>query len=156
MADVNASSIRKLYASISEKTKMAANWRYTYIHDDHKDPLEAIDTHHVVVRRSSSRTGLVYLSSALLLPTTVFFFFSLSLLKDDSIDILLWSLLLNAFIAKLFLWNPVEKESSLCQLLESNLKLNTDGTTPTSENANTGLEVFVCHHQQQPRDCQPI
>ncbi|CAL5369000.1 unnamed protein product [Camellia sinensis] len=84
MADVNASSICKLYASIPEKKKKkSANWRYTYIHDDHKDPLEAIDTHRVVVRRSCARTGLVYLSSALLLPTTVvffffFFFFSLS------------------------------------------------------------------------------
>ncbi|CAL5366041.1 unnamed protein product [Camellia sinensis] len=115
MADVNASSIRKLYASISEKKKMSANWRYTYIHDDHKDPLEAIDTHRVVVRRSSARTGLVYLIC--------------SSSPNNCRLLLLLLLLLLSFLLK--------------------------GTTPTSENANTGLEVFVCHHQQ-PRDCQPI
>ncbi|XP_057492349.1 uncharacterized protein LOC130777928 isoform X1 [Actinidia eriantha] len=84
-----------------------ANGRYKYIHDDHKDSIEAIDAHHVVVRTSNSRVFFVGLSALLLTATAV----SLSLLKEKSFLILLWSLLLSALLVKLFLRKPVEKES---------------------------------------------
>ncbi|PSS29969.1 Phosphatidylinositol N-acetylglucosaminyltransferase subunit H like [Actinidia chinensis var. chinensis] len=84
-----------------------ANGRYKYIHDDHKDSIEAIDAHHVVVQTNNSRVFFVGLSALLLTATAV----SLSLLKDESILILLWSLLLSALLVKLFLRKPVEKES---------------------------------------------
>ncbi|KAL6992828.1 hypothetical protein U1Q18_010948 [Sarracenia purpurea var. burkii] len=95
-----------------EFMKMAAelcvsNRRYTYIHDDHKGPLEAIDAHHVVVQKSSAKSLTVYLF-VLLLTITVF---SLYLLKDESIYFLLWSLLLSAFLVRLFLQKSVQKES---------------------------------------------
>ncbi|PSS00380.1 Phosphatidylinositol N-acetylglucosaminyltransferase subunit H like [Actinidia chinensis var. chinensis] len=83
------------------------NARYKYIHDDHKNPIEAIDAHHVLVRTSNSRVFFACLSALLLTSTA----FSLSLLKDKSILILLWSLLLSALLVKLFLRKPVEKES---------------------------------------------
>ncbi|XP_028114670.1 uncharacterized protein LOC114312611 isoform X2 [Camellia sinensis] len=84
-----------------------ANAKYTYIHDNHKGSLETLDSHHVVVRKSSAKAFIVYLS-ALLLTTTAF---SLFLLQDGSIHVLLWSLFLSAFLVKQFIWKPVEKES---------------------------------------------
>ncbi|CAL5326574.1 unnamed protein product [Camellia sinensis] len=32
-----------------------ANAKYTYIHDNHKGSLETLDSHHVVVRKSSAK-----------------------------------------------------------------------------------------------------
>ncbi|XAR73678.1 Phosphatidylinositol N-acetylglucosaminyltransferase [Bertholletia excelsa] len=80
-----------------------ANMKYTYIHDDDKGPLEVIDSHHVLVRKSSSKIFL-----ALLLSTIVIF---ISMLKDKSILLLLWILVLSAFFLKLFRRKAVEKES---------------------------------------------
>ncbi|CAL5361300.1 unnamed protein product [Camellia sinensis] len=53
-----------------------ANAKYTYIHDNHKGSLETLDSHHVVVRKSSAKAFIVYLS-ALLLTTTAFSLFLL-------------------------------------------------------------------------------
>ncbi|XP_052175737.1 uncharacterized protein LOC127790327 isoform X2 [Diospyros lotus] len=81
--------------------------RYTYTHDDHKGPIEAINVHHVFVRKTKGNTFLVYFSSLLLITTGV----SLFLLKDESASVLLWTLFLSAALVKLFLWKSVEKES---------------------------------------------
>lgn len=44
-----------------------ADARFTYIHDDQKGLLQAIDTHHIVVRRNASMGFFVKLSALLLL-----------------------------------------------------------------------------------------
>ncbi|XP_059645658.1 uncharacterized protein LOC132287155 [Cornus florida] len=84
-----------------------ANARYIYIHDVKKRPLEAIDTYHIVVRKSFAKGFLVYLSAVFLIANAFFLF----LLKDKSITFLLWSILFSGFIVKQFLRKPIEKES---------------------------------------------
>uniref|UniRef100_A0A5B7BQK0 Phosphatidylinositol N-acetylglucosaminyltransferase subunit H conserved domain-containing protein n=1 Tax=Davidia involucrata TaxID=16924 RepID=A0A5B7BQK0_DAVIN len=84
-----------------------ANARYTYVHHVNKGPLQAMDMHHIVVRKSGVKGFIVYLS-VLLLTTNGFFLF---LLKDKTITVLFWSLLLSAFLVKLFLRKPVQKVS---------------------------------------------
>lgn len=83
-----------------------ANASYTYIHDD-RGPLQALDTHHIVVRRNAAMGFILYLSGLLLVANP----FLLLLNKDKSISILLWSLLVLALLIKLLFWKPVEKES---------------------------------------------
>ncbi|KAM7519966.1 hypothetical protein LguiB_018928 [Lonicera macranthoides] len=85
-----------------------ADARYTYIHDDQKGLLQAIDTHHIVVRRNASMGFFVKLSLLLLLVANPLF---LVLVKDKSVTTFLWSLLLGAVFVKLFFRRSVEKES---------------------------------------------
>ncbi|KDP33584.1 hypothetical protein JCGZ_07155 [Jatropha curcas] len=80
--------------------------RYTYIHDC-KWPSEAIDVHHIVVRKSKTKSFFVYLSAFVLLPNALCLF----LVKDISINILFWSFILSAILVKLIIWKPVVKES---------------------------------------------
>ncbi|KAH7849606.1 hypothetical protein Vadar_020314 [Vaccinium darrowii] len=86
----------------------STNSRYTYVHEDQKGNLEAIDAHHILLRKGNSKFVLLFLS-AILLTTTAF---SLSTLKHgESSNILLWSLLLSTTLVIVFLRKPVEKES---------------------------------------------
>ncbi|XP_012076548.1 uncharacterized protein LOC105637628 isoform X3 [Jatropha curcas] len=78
--------------------------RYTYIHDC-KWPSEAIDVHHIVVRKSKTKSFFVYLSAFVLLPNALCLF----LVKDISINILFWSFILSAILVKLIIWKPVVK-----------------------------------------------
>ncbi|EEF46952.1 conserved hypothetical protein [Ricinus communis] len=81
-----------------------ANRRYTYIHDC-KLPSKAINTHHIIVRKSRR---IVCLLGFVLLTNTSFLF----LFKDISITILLWSsFFINAILVKLMFLMPVVKES---------------------------------------------
>ncbi|KAG5244385.1 phosphatidylinositol N-acetylglucosaminyltransferase [Salix suchowensis] len=70
------------------------NRRYGYLHEC-KWPLEAIDMHHVVVRKSNAKGFFVYLSA----------------LIDKSIIILLWGFLMSVLLVKVMFWNRVMKES---------------------------------------------
>ncbi|KAG6701668.1 hypothetical protein I3843_08G171300 [Carya illinoinensis] len=79
--------------------------RYSYIHD-RKWGSEAADAHHIIVRKSHAKGFLVYLSPILLLASA----FHLFLFKDN-ITITFWNSLLIAFLVKLLLQKPVEKES---------------------------------------------
>ncbi|XP_015573875.2 uncharacterized protein LOC8260903 isoform X2 [Ricinus communis] len=79
---------------------------YTYIHDC-KLPCKAIDTHHIIVRKSNRKRLMVCLLGFVLLAYASFLF----LLKDISITILLWSFLLVAILVKFLFLMPVAKES---------------------------------------------
>ncbi|KAF8377453.1 hypothetical protein HHK36_030830 [Tetracentron sinense] len=79
--------------------------RYTYVHNDHKDPFLAIDTHHIAVRKSIAKIFLIYLSILLLLTNTFY------VLLETSSTIFLWSILLGAFLVKSLHWKPVERDS---------------------------------------------
>ncbi|KAK9284198.1 hypothetical protein L1049_023367 [Liquidambar formosana] len=83
-----------------------ANARYIYLHD-HKWPSQAIDVHHIVVRKSGAKGFLASLLASLLLANA----FYLVLAKEKSVTTLLWSFLLGALLIKSLLWKPVEKES---------------------------------------------
>ncbi|KAM1062449.1 hypothetical protein ACFX13_027435 [Malus domestica] len=81
------------------------NSRYTYLHDC-KRPCEAVDVHHIIVRKSGAKGLFVYLFAVVILATAFYVFF----VKEKSAIIVLWSLLLDAFLVKL-LQKSVEKES---------------------------------------------
>ncbi|XP_057977985.1 uncharacterized protein LOC131164652 [Malania oleifera] len=83
-----------------------SNSRYTYLHDG-KWPSQAVDVHHVVVRKSGARGVLIYVSVLLLVANVSYLF----LVKDKSAHGCLGSFLLSAFFLKLLLWKPVKKES---------------------------------------------
>ncbi|KAJ4714045.1 GPI-GlcNAc transferase complex, PIG-H component [Melia azedarach] len=80
--------------------------RYTYVRECNC-PVEAIDIHHVLVKRSKAKRFFIYLSVFVGLSNSLF----LVLSKNESIIILFWSFILSAFLVKLLLWKPVEKES---------------------------------------------
>ncbi|KAJ0097648.1 hypothetical protein Patl1_29277 [Pistacia atlantica] len=82
------------------------NRRYTYTHEC-KWPIEAIDIHHIFVRRSRAKRFFIYLSVIIVLSKSLFLLLS----KDQSIPVLLWSFILSGFFIKLLLWKPVEKET---------------------------------------------
>ncbi|KAM1587635.1 hypothetical protein ACFX1X_027103 [Malus domestica] len=81
------------------------NSRYTYLHDRRR-PCEAVDVHHIIVRKSGAKGLFVYLFAVVILATAFYVFF----VKEKSVIIVLWSLLLDAFLVKL-LQKSVEKES---------------------------------------------
>ncbi|KAJ0041507.1 hypothetical protein Pint_28718 [Pistacia integerrima] len=70
-------------------------------------PIEAIDIHHIFVRRSWAKRFFIYLSVIVVLSKSLFLLLS----KDQSIPVLLWSFILSGFFIKLLLWKPVEKET---------------------------------------------
>ncbi|XP_044469497.1 uncharacterized protein LOC123198789 [Mangifera indica] len=82
------------------------NGRYAYAREC-KWPIEAIDIHHIFVRRSRAKRFFLYLSVVFVLSNSLFIF----LYKSESISMLLWSFVLSGFFVKLSLWKPVEKES---------------------------------------------
>ncbi|XP_031269341.1 uncharacterized protein LOC116127817 [Pistacia vera] len=82
------------------------NRRYTYTREC-KWPIEAIDIHHIFVRRSRAKRFFIYLSVIIVLSKSLFLLLS----KDQSIPFLLWSFILSGFFIKLLLWKPVEKET---------------------------------------------
>lgn len=83
-----------------------ANARYTYLHD-HKWPCQAIDVHHIVVRKSGAKGFFVYLSALLIFGNALYHVLS----EEKSVTTLAWSFLVGAFLIKSFLWRSVEKES---------------------------------------------
>ncbi|KAL9464786.1 hypothetical protein AB3S75_002399 [Citrus x aurantiifolia] len=89
---------------------LGENWienrKYTY-RRQLKWPVEAIDIHHVVVRRSRASRFFIYLCLVIGLSNAVF----LVLSKHESVTILFWSFILSASLVKLFLWKPVKQES---------------------------------------------
>ncbi|KAI9165129.1 hypothetical protein LWI28_008350 [Acer negundo] len=82
------------------------NRRYSYIRES-KWPVEAIDLHHVVVRRGRANRFFMRLSVVAVLASSLY----LVLVKNESITFLFWSLMLSGLVVKLMLWKPVEKES---------------------------------------------
>ncbi|KAJ4962423.1 hypothetical protein NE237_022362 [Protea cynaroides] len=84
-----------------------ANGRYTYIHDDHGGPFQAVDSHHIVVQRISTRRFLVYIATLLLLANAC----NILMLKENYGAVLLWSIVLGFFLAKSLYWKRVLKES---------------------------------------------
>ncbi|XP_021908256.1 uncharacterized protein LOC110822439 isoform X2 [Carica papaya] len=83
-----------------------ATKRYTYIQDC-KWPLEVIDTHHVILRRSRGKSFFSFLIAIIILGN----FLSLSLLQDKLHAVAIGSFLLSGFLLTLLLWKPVKKES---------------------------------------------
>ncbi|KAM1836249.1 hypothetical protein ACFX14_018200 [Malus domestica] len=79
--------------------------KYTYLHDC-KWPCEAVDVHHIIVKKSGAKGFFRYFFSLVILATAFYLF----LVKEKSVVIVLWGLLLNAFLVKL-LQKSVEKES---------------------------------------------
>ncbi|RXI06334.1 hypothetical protein DVH24_018376 [Malus domestica] len=67
-------------------------------------PCEAVDVHHIIVRKSGAKGLFVYLFAVVILATAFYVFF----VKEKSAIIVLWSLLLDAFLVKL-LQKSVEK-----------------------------------------------
>ncbi|KAK9230787.1 hypothetical protein WN943_021017 [Citrus x changshan-huyou] len=80
------------------------NRKYTY-RRELKWPVEAIDIHHVVVRRSRASRFFIYVCLVIGLSNAVF----LVLSKHESVTILFWSFILSASLLKLFLWKPVKQ-----------------------------------------------
>ncbi|KAF9681243.1 hypothetical protein SADUNF_Sadunf06G0205300 [Salix dunnii] len=83
------------------------NRRYGYLHEC-KWPLEAIDMHHVVVRKSNAKGFIVCLSALIAVANAASYLF---LVKDKSFTILLWGFLLSVLLVKVMFWNHVMKES---------------------------------------------
>ncbi|XP_042516026.1 phosphatidylinositol N-acetylglucosaminyltransferase subunit H isoform X2 [Macadamia integrifolia] len=81
--------------------------RYTYIHDNHDGPFEAVDAHHIVVQRSSTGRFLAYIASILLLANA----FNILTYKENLHAVFLWSTLLGLLFAKSSHWKRVVKES---------------------------------------------
>ncbi|XP_022145301.1 uncharacterized protein LOC111014789, partial [Momordica charantia] len=79
------------------------NWRYGYFRDS-KWPSEAVDIHHVVLRSKGGGKGFLLCIFAALA-------FCFLLLKDQSIFVVFWCLVLNVFFAKKLFRETVEKES---------------------------------------------
>ncbi|GKV30205.1 hypothetical protein SLEP1_g39047 [Rubroshorea leprosula] len=79
-----------------------SNSRYTYMNES-EWPSEAVGIHHIVVQRSFLRGFCV----SALLGNGVY----LLLVKENSVPVLFWSLLLTEFLLMFLLWNPVYKES---------------------------------------------
>ncbi|KAL3566123.1 hypothetical protein D5086_031538 [Populus alba] len=82
------------------------NRRYGYVHE-RKWPSEAIDMHHVVVRKRNGKGFLVFFSALIVLANASYLF----LVKNKSISVLLWSFCLSVFLVKLMFWRRVMKES---------------------------------------------
>ncbi|KAI5556261.1 hypothetical protein BDE02_18G022200 [Populus trichocarpa] len=83
-----------------------ANRRYGYLHE-RKWPSEAIDMHHVMVRKSNGKGFFVFFSALIVLANASYLF----LVKNKSISVLLWSFFLSVFLVKLMFWKGVMKES---------------------------------------------
>ncbi|KAI9077366.1 hypothetical protein K1719_040679 [Acacia pycnantha] len=83
-----------------------SNTNYTYVHDQN-DPSEAIDVHHIMVKRSGAKALFVYISVLVLLASA----FYLYAYEGKSITLVYYSLLFNLIFVKILLWRPVAKES---------------------------------------------
>ncbi|XP_010266208.1 PREDICTED: uncharacterized protein LOC104603777 isoform X2 [Nelumbo nucifera] len=84
-----------------------SNERYTYIHDIHKGSIQAIDNHHIVVRKSNARGFLLHICILTFLAIACYLF----LLKEKSSIIYLSSILLGLTLVRLLHWKSVVKES---------------------------------------------
>ncbi|XP_069149441.1 uncharacterized protein [Solanum lycopersicum] len=106
--------------------------KYTYVHEVGKGPPEAIDAHHIVVRRSREKGFNLCLFTLLLFAYPTFLLF-----RQGKLDTLhIWSLFIMTLLMRLFLKKPVKKESILI-LPAFGVQLETQyGSSP------------VCPHQQ--------
>ncbi|XP_015064028.1 uncharacterized protein LOC107009240 isoform X1 [Solanum pennellii] len=83
--------------------------KYTYVHEVGKGPPEAIDAHHIVVRRSREKGFNLCLFTLLLFAYPTFLLF-----RQGKLDTLhIWSLVIMTLLMRLFLKKPVKKESVL-------------------------------------------
>ncbi|KAL3376130.1 hypothetical protein AABB24_002861 [Solanum stoloniferum] len=83
--------------------------KYTYVHEVGKGPPEAIDAHHIVVRRSREKGFNLCLFTLILFAYPTFLLF-----RQGKLDTLhIWSLVIMALLMRLFLKKPVKKESVL-------------------------------------------
>ncbi|MFS7916817.1 putative phosphatidylinositol N-acetylglucosaminyltransferase [Helianthus anomalus] len=81
-----------------------SNPRFTYVHDHHKN---AVDTHHIIARRSTLKPIVLYLIAILLVAYSVF----LHLEKGKPVTTVIWSFFFSAIMVKLLIWRPIVKES---------------------------------------------
>nr|XP_009778489.1 PREDICTED: uncharacterized protein LOC104227835 isoform X2 [Nicotiana sylvestris] len=94
---------------MAEEALAIAEGKYTYVHEVGKGPPEAIDAHHIVVRRSREKGSNLCLFTLLL-----FAYPSFLLFRQGKLDTLhIWSLVIMALLIRLFLKKPVKKESVL-------------------------------------------
>ncbi|KAK9071967.1 hypothetical protein SSX86_008398 [Deinandra increscens subsp. villosa] len=85
-----------------------SNARFIYKHDNHKFPLpHAVDTHHIILRRSVVKPIFIYLFAILLVGYAAFLHFE----KGKPATTVGWSLFLGAILVKFLIWRPVVKES---------------------------------------------
>ncbi|KAI5683952.1 hypothetical protein M9H77_05180 [Catharanthus roseus] len=91
----------------SSSANSIENGRFRYIHDKDKGPPEAIDVHHVIVRKNKIKGFILRLSHLPLLASPICFFF----VQGKSFAVVLWSLLVIASLIGLLLRKLVEKES---------------------------------------------
>ncbi|KAH7566167.1 hypothetical protein ACOSP7_022503 [Xanthoceras sorbifolium] len=80
--------------------------KFSYIRES-KWPVEAIDLHHVVVRRSRAKRFFLRLSVVVVLANSFF----LVSIKNEPVTFIFGSLILSGLVVKLMLWKPVDKES---------------------------------------------
>nr|XP_025885004.1 uncharacterized protein LOC101252969 isoform X3 [Solanum lycopersicum] len=79
--------------------------KYTYVHEVGKGPPEAIDAHHIVVRRSREKGFNLCLFTLLLFAYPTFLLF-----RQGKLDTLhIWSLVIMTLLMRLFLKKPVKK-----------------------------------------------
>ncbi|KAI3805649.1 hypothetical protein L1987_28214 [Smallanthus sonchifolius] len=85
-----------------------SNARFIYVHDNHKfSPPHAVDSHHIIVRRSVVKPIVVYLFAILLVAYAAFLHFE----KGKPVTTVIWTFFFGAVLVKFFIWRPIVKES---------------------------------------------
>ncbi|KAE9596815.1 putative GPI-GlcNAc transferase complex, PIG-H component domain-containing protein [Lupinus albus] len=83
-----------------------SNARYIYVHDQ-KYPSEDVDIHHIVSRKSISKSLFVYTLAFLVLACSI----HLYVVEEKSISLVYYCLFFDIFLVKLLLGKNVKKES---------------------------------------------